>query len=217
MFTSQRLALGLLIAASLVSAHGKIASAIGDLGGKGAGLGILAGAANLNSQGDVTIFQGGAFGKTTNGGAIVAATDLAAQEKNLGATIPQISSAAGVLTMVYHQVNGDGAGPITCQISADATGKTFVAMKVTTNVAGTNGNSGAANQDFPLVAEVPAGTACTGTVGALKNVCSVKCANPAAAGPFGGTVLVQQVAGKKRDVVGGSLAARAKAALVMLA
>ena len=64
MFTSQLIALGLLVAASLVSAHGKIASATGDLGGKGAGLGILAGAANLNSQGDVTIFQGGAFGKT---------------------------------------------------------------------------------------------------------------------------------------------------------
>jgi len=115
--------------------------------------------------------------------------------------------------MVYHQVNGDGAGPIACSISTDATGKTFTAMNVTTNVAGTNGNSGAANQDFPLVAEVPAGTACTGTVGALKNVCAVKCANPAKAGPFGGTVLVQQAAAKKRDVVGGSLAARAKAAL----
>ena len=68
MFTSYFLACGLIIAAPLVSAHGKIASAVGDLGGKGAGLGILAGAANLNSQGDVTIFQGGAFGKTNGVG-----------------------------------------------------------------------------------------------------------------------------------------------------
>lgn len=79
-----------------------------------------------------------------------------------------------------------------CSVSADASGKTFVAMKVTTQVPGTNGKSNAANTDFPLVADMPAGTACTGTVGALKNVCAVKCANPA--GPFGGIVLVQQAA-----------------------
>ena len=58
------------------------------------------------------------------------------------------------------------------------------------------------------MADIPAGTACTGTVGALKNVCAVKCANQV--GSFGGTVLVQQAAAKKREVFGGSLAARAK-------
>jgi Egh16-like virulence factor len=111
--------------------------------------------------------------------------------------------------MVFHQINGDGAGPIACSISTDATGKTFTDITVSTNVPGTNGKSNAANQDFPLVANIPAGTACTGAVGALKNVCAVKCANPA--GPFGGTVLIQISGGKKRDVLGGSLAARAKA------
>jgi hypothetical protein len=114
--------------------------------------------------------------------------------KLTGPTIPQVSSTGGVVTMTFHQINGDGAGPITCSVSADATGKTFTPMEVTTNVPGTNGRSNAANKDFPLVTAMPAGTACTGTVGTTTNVCMVKCANPA--GPFGGTVPVQMVAGK---------------------
>jgi hypothetical protein len=138
-------------------------------------------------------------------------TALAAQQKLVGNTIPQISANAGVLTMIFHQINADGAGPIACSISTDATGKTFTAITVSTNVPGTNGRSNAANQNFPLVADIPAGTSCTGTVGALKNVCAIKCANPV--GPFGGTVLVQQAAAKKRDVFGGSLAARARAVI----
>lgn len=73
--------------------------------------------------------------------------------------------------MTLHQINADGAGPMTCAVSADATGATFTAMTITTNVPGTNGKSTAANQDFPLVASIPAGTACTGTVGTLTGVC----------------------------------------------
>jgi hypothetical protein len=115
--------------------------------------------------------------------------------KITGATIPQVSSADGVVTMVYHQINADGAGPITCSLSADATGNTFTAMKVTTQVPGTNGRSNAANANFPLVADMPAGTVCTGTVGATTNVCLVKCENPV--GPFGSVVPVQMPAGKK--------------------
>lgn len=129
--------------------------------------------------------------------------------------------------MTFHQINGDGAGPITCSVSADGTGAKFSAMKVTTNVPGTNGRSNAANKDFPLVASLPAGTTCTGTVGSSTNVCAVKCANPA--GPFGSVVLVQQggaggAAGtsnaaakssnakntNKAQRSGGSLAARAR-------
>jgi len=203
--------LGWLIAAPLASAHGLISTATGDLGGNGTGLGVVSG--GVNSQADVTIFsaKAGAFGETTGGGNIVPATALAAQQKLTGDLIPQVSANAGVLTMTFHQINADGAGPIACSISTDATGKTFTAITVSTNVPGTNGKSNAANEDFPLIANIPAGTACTGTVGALTNVCAVKCANQV--GPFGGTVLVQQAAAKKRDILGDSLAARAKVAV----
>lgn len=60
MFTSQILAIGLLIAAPLTSAHGMITAASGDLGGKGIGLGVTA--ATSNSQNDVTVFKSGTFG-----------------------------------------------------------------------------------------------------------------------------------------------------------
>jgi hypothetical protein len=59
------LTLGLLIAAPLVSAHGLISTATGNLGGNGTGLGVVSG--GVNSQADVTIFsaKAGAFGETT--------------------------------------------------------------------------------------------------------------------------------------------------------
>jgi hypothetical protein len=112
--------------------------------------------------------------------------------------------------MVFHQINGDGVGAIVFSISTDVTGKTFTDIPVSKNVPGTNGKSNAANQDLPFVANIPAGTSCTGAVGALKNMCAITCANPT--GSFGGTVLIQiATAGKKREVIGGSLAARVKA------
>jgi hypothetical protein len=129
--------------------------------------------------------------------------------KLTGNTIPQVSAAAGVVTMTFHQVNGDGAGPISCSVSADGTGAAFTPMKVTTDVPGNNGNSGAANTDFPLVAAIPAGTTCTGTIGTTTNVCLVKCANPS--GPFGGTVPVQQIAGGAAAAAGGAQAAAGNA------
>ncbi|KAF8847994.1 hypothetical protein BDZ45DRAFT_301521 [Acephala macrosclerotiorum] len=49
--------------------------------------------------------------------------------------------------MILHQTNADGAGPMTCSVSADAPGKAFTAMTITTNVPGTNGKSNVANAD----------------------------------------------------------------------
>ena len=95
--------------------------------------------------------------------------------------------------MTLHQINGDGAGPMTCQVSADGSGTDFTAMQITTQVPGTNGRSNAKNADFPLVAAMPAGVTCSGTIGGVTNACVVKCANPA--GPFGSNVVVQMAGG----------------------
>lgn len=180
-----------LLALPLASAHCKITAAKGDLGGSGVALGITTGSGN--SQSDVTVFKSnGNLGATAGGGAIDVATGIPAAEKVTGSTtLPQVSS-GGTLTMTLHQINGDGAGPMTCQVDTTGTGSSFEAMDITTNVPGTNGNSNAANQDFPLVAVMPAGTICAGTVAGQSGICLIKCANPAAAGPFGGTVVVQQ-------------------------
>jgi hypothetical protein len=117
--------------------------------------------------------------------------------KITSATIQQVSSTGGVITMVYHQINAGDAGALSCPVSADTTGKTSTAMKVTTQVPGTNGCSTAAKANFPLVADMPAGAMCTGMVGSTKNVCLVKCENPV--GPFGSVVLVQMHAQKARS------------------
>jgi len=90
--------------------------------------------------------------------------------------------------MTLHQVNQDGAGPYTCQVSTDATGDDFQDMTVTTNVPGIASLSTAKATDFPLVAQMPAGTTCTG--GPDGNACLVRCRNSAIAGPFGGCAAV---------------------------
>jgi hypothetical protein len=87
--------------------------------------------------------------------------------------------------MTIHQVNGDGAGPFTCDVSADG-GSTFIAATVTKNVPGKNGNSRARATDFNVQAVVPAGTTCAG--GPNSDACIMRCRNPSNAGPFGGCV-----------------------------
>lgn len=64
MFGSSNLAVVLLLAVPLVSAHGLISSVTGDLGGKGSGFGVAAN--GINNLGDVTVFRqnAGAFGAT---------------------------------------------------------------------------------------------------------------------------------------------------------
>jgi hypothetical protein len=87
--------------------------------------------------------------------------------------------------MTLHQVNQDGAGPYSCDVSPSGSAADFVAMQVTKNVPGTiAGLSLAAATDFPLVAQMPEGTTCTG--GPSGDACIVRCRNKALAGPFGG-------------------------------
>ena len=131
-----------------------------------------------------------AFQAQLQSGNVVLATALTAQIKLTGATLPQVST-RGTVMMTLHQINADGAGSMTCSVSTDATGKTFTAMTITTNVP-----SNAANANFPLVAKLPAGAACTGTD---TNVCVVKCANPV--GTFRSNVLVQRGLRRRRGVL----------------
>lgn len=116
-----------------------------------------------------------------------------------GGTLPQVS-AGGQITMTVHQVNGDGAGPYTCMMDASGAGTDWTPIQVAQNVPGNNGRSQARATDIPLVANIPAGTACTGTVAGQSNVCMVRCQNPARAGPFGGCVPVQMAGAAGKNV-----------------
>lgn len=187
----------LLAAALHVSAHGVITAVSGTNGVTGAGFGVVAttprdgSRRNLFQQDssiirDKEISSGKAdvCGRTLGGGVNNVQTMLAA------ASTAGLPTAApdGSVQMTLHQVNGDGAGPYTCQVSADATGQNFVAMTVTTQVPGKNSRSNAKATDFPLVAQMPAGMTCTG--GPNGDACLVRCRNAATAGPFGGCVAV---------------------------
>jgi hypothetical protein len=112
----------------------------------------------------------------------------------------------GTITMTFHQVNQDGAGPLTAQIDATSGGTDPAAFQdatVTQNVPGIGigGLSAASVMDFPVKVQMPAGMTCQGTAGGASNVCIVRMQNSALAGPFGGSAaFTQSTAAKKRAV-----------------
>ncbi|OAG09638.1 uncharacterized protein CC84DRAFT_1183913 [Paraphaeosphaeria sporulosa] len=112
----------------------------------------------------------------------------------------------GTITMTFHQVNQDGAGPLTAAIDATSGGTdpaAFQDAKVTQNVPGIGigGLSAATTTDFPVKVQMPQGMTCSGTAGGASNVCVVRLQNSALAGPFGGSAaFTQSAAAKKRAV-----------------
>ncbi|CAE6528292.1 hypothetical protein RSOLAG22IIIB_06290 [Rhizoctonia solani] len=190
-----------LLAATSVNAHGAIVAVKGGNGVTGQAFGIVDttprdGTRRNPFQTDTSIIRdkeiasgdAQACGRTLGGGV----NDMAAQMETASSAGLASVNADGSVAMTVHQINGDGAGPYTCDVSADASGQNFVAMKVTTNVPGQNSRSQAKATDFPLVAQMPAGTTCTG--GPDGDACIVRCRNAARAGPFGGCVPVTNAA-----------------------
>jgi hypothetical protein len=118
----------------------------------------------------------------------------------------------GTVTMTFHQVNQDGAGPLTADIDATSGGTNPAAFKsaqVTQNVPGAFGGlSLAQTMDFPVKVQMPQGTVCSGQVGAASNACVVRLRNNALAGPFGGSVVFTQSAGAKKRAIEYNLAKR---------
>ncbi|KAJ7125329.1 hypothetical protein C8R44DRAFT_852117 [Mycena epipterygia] len=193
-------------------AHGAMTGVTGANGVQAAGFGIVAstprnGATPNPFEQDTSVIRNNAIasgktgvcGSTKIGGNNDVATQLAAASQ---AGLPT-AAADGTVTMTIHQVNQDGAGPYTCDVSGDG-GNTFVAAPVTTNVPGKFGLSLATATDFPLVAQMPAGMACT--AGPNGDACIMRCrewsvcsrkisterflGNPALAGPFGGCAAI---------------------------
>lgn len=112
----------------------------------------------------------------------------------------------GTVTMTFHQVNQDGAGPLTASVDGTSGGTDPTAFKtatVTQNVPGIGigGLSAATTMDFPVAIQMPAGMTCSGTVAGTSGVCVAKLQNSALAGPFGGSVaFTQSAAAKKRAI-----------------
>ncbi|KHJ30021.1 putative egh16h1-like protein [Erysiphe necator] len=112
----------------------------------------------------------------------------------------------GTVKMTFHQVNQDGAGPLSAMVDGTSGGmdpKAFQKATVTKNVPGIGigGLSAAAVMDFPVEAKMPDGMTCDASVGGVQNVCVMKLQNKAAAGPFGGSVAFTQSAKAKKRAI----------------
>lgn len=166
----------------------QLAALLGGAGGKGAGAG-----AGATSAGQKT-----AKGTTEQG-----VSKAAGQGASSG--LPTCSD-SGEITMTFHQVNQDGAGPLTAQIDPTSAGTdpaAFQDAKVTQNVPGIGigGLSAAQTTDFPVKVQMPAGMTCSGSAGGANNVCVVRLQNSALAGPFGGSAAFTMSAGAKKRAV----------------
>ncbi|KAH6655456.1 MAS3 protein [Truncatella angustata] len=200
---------------------------------KASALGRTNGGGPVDAAKMVSLFMDGAGGNTT---AAKTARDLHAENKaryvrlairagNGGTKTPKGTSETGVkaatgaasggmpttaddgtLTMTFHQVNQDGAGPLKAQVDATSGGtdaSAFKTAEVTQNVPGIGigGLSAASTMDFPVAIQMPAGMTCQGSVGGAENVCVARLQNSALAGPFGGSVaFTQSSAAKKRAI-----------------
>lgn len=119
----------------------------------------------------------------------------------------------GTVTMTFHQVNQDGAGPLTASVDPTSGGTdatAFQTAEVTQNVPGIGigGLSGVTTTDFPVAVQMPAGMTCDGTVAGATGVCVAKVQNSALAGPFGGSVAFVQSAGSKKRAIEYNLSKR---------
>jgi len=145
----------------------------------------------------------GAGQKTAKGTTEQGVSKAAGQGASAG--LPTCSD-SGEITMTFHQVNQDGAGPLTAQIDPTSAGTdpaAFQDAKVTQNVPGIGigGLSAAQTTDFPVKVQMPAGMTCSGSAGGANNVCVVRLQNAALAGPFGGSAAFTMSAGAKKRAV----------------
>lgn len=98
----------------------------------------------------------------------------------------------GIVSMVYRQVNQDGAGPLSAAIDYTSGGKDYQAFQganVVTNAPGLGllGLGVAVNTDYVIRVQTDKNKQCTGQVGNSTNVCIVRVRNGGNAGPFGGS------------------------------
>ncbi|ELR07744.1 hypothetical protein VC83_08755 [Pseudogymnoascus destructans] len=201
--TSMASALGRTSGSGPVNAAAAVANFMG--GAKN----IAARDAHMSKRIDFSSFLGGAGGGATGTGVkTVKGTSesgvAAAAGSGAKSGLPTTAD-DGTLTMTFHQVNQDGAGPLTAAVDGTSGGTdpaAFKSAQVVQNVPGTiAGLSTATSTDFPVKIQMPAGMVCSATVAGVNNVCVAKLQNSALAGPFGGSVaFTQSSTAKKRAV-----------------
>ncbi|TVY84926.1 hypothetical protein LSUE1_G002973 [Lachnellula suecica] len=106
------------------------------------------------------------------------------EDQLVAKTVTSVTKGGNVLVTI-NPLDGNGAGPYTCDLDQTSnslgTGQTNVTVKET---------DGANNGNITLSVTMPADLACSGA--STGNICTMRCFNTAAAGPFGGCVALQQ-------------------------
>jgi Egh16-like virulence factor len=161
---------------------------------------------------------GAAGGGTKTPKGTVEAGVAAAAGAGASSGLPTCSD-TGAVKMTFHQVNQDGAGPLTAAIDPTSGGTdpaAFKAAQVTQNVpgSGVGGLSTTTTTDFPVTIQMPAGMVCSGTLAGVSNVCIARMQNSALAGPFGGSVTFTQPPAAKKRAIEYNLSKRRFARLV---
>ncbi|KAG4431983.1 hypothetical protein IFR05_012534 [Cadophora sp. M221] len=169
---------------AVANTQGVIQSAQGEKGPASLPLQIdlKANDANIINLEEITTNVVNECGRTLLGGNI----DIGENTENqlIAKTVTSVSAGSKV-DVAINQVDANGAGPYTCDLDLKGNANGFngqTPLDVT--------EKAAVNGVINLSVTMPADMACIGA--STGNVCTVRCFNAAAAGPFGGCFAVQQ-------------------------
>ncbi|KAI8853618.1 hypothetical protein BC829DRAFT_367812 [Chytridium lagenaria] len=168
---------------SKVSAHGLVTQVTGANGVTGTGFGVDPSTPRDCTQRnpcqqDTSIMIGrrAGCGRTIQSGRMDPAAEIQKQLDIGGGQLPS-TGANGMLTMTYHQVNADGAGPLTAEVDTTGTGTNWQRVQVVQNAPGRFGlNRATATTDQNIAVRVPANMRCTG--GPNGDACVMRIKNP---------------------------------------
>ncbi|KAI9144884.1 hypothetical protein BKA69DRAFT_1121855 [Paraphysoderma sedebokerense] len=124
-------------------------------------------------------------GRTTGGGKNDIQTQTAKVRSASGNGAFASVTEGKTMKLTMYQVNGDGAGPYTCQLSTSLDAKFSQDLTIVQNAPGKKGNNKATQMtNNTIEVQIPMGVKCA-------DACLVRCMNPANAGPFGGCVPIE--------------------------
>ncbi|KAI9144880.1 hypothetical protein BKA69DRAFT_1035582 [Paraphysoderma sedebokerense] len=189
----------LLAVSTQVHGHGVLLAAHGENGIETPGLGVTMEFSQRTGKGgkfqrDSSIIRtreiakgtkASECGRTTGGGM----NDIQSQAAKVrsaaaGGTYASVTEGK-TMKLTMYQVNGDGAGPYTCQLSTSLDAKFSKELTIVQNAPGKRGNSRATQMtNNTIEVQIPMGVQCA-------DACLVRCMNPAGAGPFGGCVPIE--------------------------
>ncbi|KAJ5038045.1 uncharacterized protein L3040_006916 [Drepanopeziza brunnea f. sp. 'multigermtubi'] len=174
-----------LMMIAIANAQGVIQTAQGTMGSPASlplAIELQAADANIINLEEITANVVNECGRTLLGGNI----DVGENTENqlIAKTVTSVTK-GGTVNVAVNRVDANGAGPYTCDLDLKGNANGFNGQKYLTVK-----ESAPSNGIINLTVTMPADMACIGA--STGNVCTMRCFNTAAAGPFGGCVALQQ-------------------------